>query len=551
MNPTRKQKRKGLKTEYHSHSSHHVRSSTPTPTPTTTVDIDINTKDFGIETFRRLNMGFAITREYKLANTPAFRINTDNVPQFCSVSSKYTEKIQCHSTRTKDFVDSHMSSAAAEACAHLVTSEAHFRTAGLRKQASFDSTKYQYETTILQLAEVLLRKDNLIVVDTFRDKIAQAVNIENKFDGKTELQKVFDEYGYFWPIKIALGGKVLELVDSSDSASVTDRKTGRDIGAAFKIRPDLFSGLGMGGSARHSREVDTRSSADLSTKETKHHRIGGNIHMKEENWEASLNHPHSWEIINRDNVMPIWRMLDDELASNVENIVNMSFEDRLSVNGVYYIRNIETNKFLGWRPYNYDKGHGQIIATSPVLSDESHDTTTWKFVRVPDQEEEPDNQYERLYLRYGVDRVYIQPNSHPNDYLHASQNYPSPVTKREGQVSLRQIDDPSKLRLSDVWIIERCNTIHEDGGWKNIDYALCTNRYVQKGDEFRLKCEESGYLASHDMSMQEVRVVIGSQKPKLKHIPNIFAVKFKEVIMLKENEVEDNTKMAVWRVVDL
>lgn len=170
---------------------------------------DLGTKDFSIDTFKRLNMGRAITREYKLANTPAFSINSDNIPQFCSMSSKRTEKIQCHSSWTKDYVDSHMSSAAAEVCAHLVTSDAHIRTASLRRQSSFDSTKYQYETTILQLGEVLLGRVNLIVDSTFKDKITQAVNMRNQLDKRTELQKVFNEYGYFWPMRIALGESVI------------------------------------------------------------------------------------------------------------------------------------------------------------------------------------------------------------------------------------------------------------------------------------------------------------------------------------------------------
>lgn len=371
----------------------------------------------------------------------------------------------------------------------------------------------------------------------------------------------------------------MDLVDSSDSASITDRKAGHDIGAGFKIKTDIF---GLSGNARHSREMGTGISVDSSTKETKRHvigivahtfytffreannngkekrqgspnsrwlfrRIGGNISLADKEWEASVSNPHYWDIINRDHVVPIWRMLDEELAESVDKIVNMSFKDRLSVNGVYHIRNIETNKILNWKPYSYDKGHGRIVATSPVMSGESSENSTWKFVRVPDQDE-PDNQNERSYLRYDVDRVYIQPNSHPNDYLHASQNYPSPVTKREGQVSLRQIDDPSKRQLSDVWVIERCNAIHEDTRWKNIDLAMLTNRFVQKGDEFRLKCLDSGYLASHDKSMEEVKVVIDSRRFKLKNIPKIFGSKFKEVIILKESEVGDNTKMATWKI---
>lgn len=270
-------------------------------------------------------------------------------------------------------------------------------------------------------------------------------------------------------------------------------------------------------------------------------------------WSNSVNTDStSWNIVSRKDVIPIWRLLDDELQKKVDQLI-AEFNEQCLVpfNGVYQFRNLRTRCFLGWKNVYYyqmkQDEAGKIIAAVPILSAEDNNGTKWRIV--PVKWDESNN-----YLRYG-DLVYLQPITSNTEYLHLSMDLPSPVTNVDGQLSLREITSSTFVGENKQWIIERSKDEYQDIGDKS--------PFVQKPDVFRLsslvrKDEGKLCLASDINTMENVAVhrrhkgVFGKMH-RLQNIKNIgFANKLREILVLENGDVaKDSDGRANWMIIEV
>ncbi|RUS25085.1 hypothetical protein BC938DRAFT_472640 [Jimgerdemannia flammicorona] len=547
-------------------------SSSPTEkdSPTTLSDIDIQTTEFSTKAFERLRMGYGITVRGEPAINSAFKLNPASVPLFNGVQNrKSSDRIICQTKWTKAFVDNHMSIGAAQTCFHLVAAEAHDKSARSTVQESYESIKYQYQTKSIVKTNINFNKGNLKAENGFIYAIREALALKNVLEKQSKLDSVFEEFGYFMPCVITLGGKVVWWSEFVETANANARSASEEVAASIKAKADLFNGVQVGVEAGvgNSKLREATSHAEHSYENVREEVIGGNTRLKASAWAKSVDDdPNCWDVIERFNVKPIWNLLDDDLRPEVEKVITASFKhNRLSIDKTYDIRNKCTKNFLSWRDvyYEQEKGAkdsqgGRIIITAPQLSAKANEEVKWKFVRskIPDPEVDD---LDKDFLRYG-DVVYIQPSTESSSYLHASFSYNSPVSGREGQVSLRVITEETLLHHSDKWRIERSKPVFQDGHdshIRNIDKQMRQNSYVQKSDEFRLCClhNDDAYLASHDKTMANVKVVNKekgrwrSAKP-LQNIKDIgLAIKFREVILLQGKEMEKDDERADWVVV--
>ncbi|RUS23196.1 hypothetical protein BC937DRAFT_90780 [Endogone sp. FLAS-F59071] len=527
-------------------------------------DSEIQTVEFSVAMFEKLHMGYAITSKGEPAPNQAFKIDPTNSPTFSGVlHKKSSDEMVFQTNWTKAFVDNHMNQGAAEACFHQVTLEVQDNTGKVELRDSHRFVKYRYHISQKVKATIMLKKTNLTAAQEFTQAIRQALSMQNDIEKGSELRKVFQEYGYFWPISVSIGGKVIWSAEYTESANSASRKFSDEVKASLLAKMATFEGsqVGVGGSVGWATEREVSNSAE-SSKLTINEKIkGGNASSNSlATWENSVDTDAStWDIVSRANVKPIWQMLEDDLRDEVQAIVEMSFkQERLSINKAYNLRNDLTKNYLSWRDVYYDqqdqKNPGKIIITAPTMSNEYNDKMKWKFVRV--ETAKSSDEPEREYLRYG-DVVYIKPSTSDTEYLHLSMSYNSPVTNHEGRLTLRKIEDPKLIQLTDKWHIERSHDMGQGASdtVNNIDVIMRMNSYVYTSDAFRLSNHslvvgkanaKDGYLASHEKTMEKVRVrqIASSSLRKARNLQDVknigVAVKFREVfILMKEDLAKD------------
>ncbi|RUS27700.1 hypothetical protein BC938DRAFT_482857, partial [Jimgerdemannia flammicorona] len=261
----------------------------------------------------------------------------------------------------------------------------------------------------------------------------------------------------------------------------------------------------------------------------------GNTNLQSPDWETSVDDATHWDIVDRDDVVPIWRMLDDDLAAKVETVMNAAFElERLPMEQTYRIKNTKTQNYLSYQDFYYPDQIGKIVVAAPARSHEDNDRILWKFVPVPGKAGDPPPP---KFLCYDHKfKFYIKPCSSDNDYLHASFRFNAPVTTElEGQVSLRRITQANKLHPTDEWIIKRRNEPFKDNGEdvKNIDLVMHKTAFVKRTDEFRLHCVQKSCLGAHPVPLQNIEVKIKGKKPS-----NLFSNWRKAVNLVPEAEAE-------------
>ncbi|RUO95788.1 hypothetical protein BC936DRAFT_143221 [Jimgerdemannia flammicorona] len=277
-----------------------------------------------------------------------------------------------------------------------------------------------------------------------------------------------------------------------------------------------------------------------------------------QSWEDSLMRDvHSWKVIKRERIVPIYEFLSDDLRDQVRNVMNAAINlQRIRPDTVFKVRSCNTKHCLAWQKFYYaqQKGYtGMVVCTSPLQSGTSNDNISWNFVVADTSTESftslatndtlahaPD-----VYLRYN-DVIYIQPATipdvamkkkdrehypiptpsrrHAEDpsrrapsplpqhnplYLHGSHNNRSPVTKTAPECSLRFFKS-GKPNQADQWVIERV----DDEAWDSfgsdidVDAAIRRTAYVLKTDRFRLRhrATDGHYLCSHNETIEKIDV---------------------------------------------
>ncbi|KAF0532295.1 hsp70 family protein [Gigaspora margarita] len=173
----------------------------------------------------------------------------------------------------------------------------------------------KYEIKIFQKAGIKIENSAIIPTDEFKEKVNNALKSKNPTN---ELRKICEEYGEYAAQKVKLGGKIL-TIKKGKSLKVLQRK---------KRMPS--SSLKLGGNlAEVSCDYKNTKNKDISYSEVKTsieiRDFGGDkSKFKSENigpWQDSLNDDYKyWSIIEYDNIIPIFYILDDNLRQEVINI---------------------------------------------------------------------------------------------------------------------------------------------------------------------------------------------------------------------------------------
>ncbi|RUP44638.1 hypothetical protein BC936DRAFT_149194 [Jimgerdemannia flammicorona] len=377
--------------------------------------------------FDRLKMGHGITKHFEQAIKAAFTINSTRPPLFSSSKLKNdSEEYDYQTTLSKNFIKNHLDLSVVNAYANA------------RPERPTDAPTQER-------SEVSLQKESLVPDESFVDSVKRALNEANNLDKLHQLQEVFEKYGYFFTKQIAIGGKVIHRSPNS------------------------------GGIRQIHHVVRERKGGDTNlTSQTE--------------WELSVlvSGPQQWDITRRQEMVPIWCMLDNPLAEEVGRIMKAQLAmNRVRSSDIILLKNVETASYISL-PYN--RVHE---LEKPVFTTSSPACNTWRLVPVSRSnhlEDGLDGEYLQCGGRY---HIRLETNFFKSiEYLNADKGR-SASTKPKGPVYT--CGNPSSR---DEWIIEctECSP-RESSNLPGIDRELHKIHFVHKTDVIYLR-HDDGYLAS-------------------------------------------------------
>ncbi|CAG8545550.1 12868_t:CDS:2, partial [Dentiscutata heterogama] len=172
------------------------------------------------------------------------------------------------------------------------------------------STEYSY--TVLKKAELIIPKSSITLTEEFKSEVENALSKETTNDKIDELRKVSKKYGHFYARRIVFGGAIIEELINTETSSLKNEFNG----IISKASANKIAGVSI------SQEADNKTKHSVNKKESFIRIIGGkrayhDIKINKKPWFDSLEDFETWEIIEYDEVCPIFELLDGELRKKV------------------------------------------------------------------------------------------------------------------------------------------------------------------------------------------------------------------------------------------
>ncbi|RUS21184.1 hypothetical protein BC937DRAFT_93395 [Endogone sp. FLAS-F59071] len=559
-------------------------TATPPPAPTDHAADLTNNAQLRISLLKDLGMDTAVTAEGKSALRPCIRLRAAP-PEFRIEADYHSEELTCQSGWTRMLVDNGFTRMAASAVFPMVSTELGAAFTAKRTNVSAEYEKVFYRIEYLSKAHVYLDRDLFEPTDEFEKFVTEALRESTPMGKYLKLKEVWERFGYIMAQKLYIGGKLTMWESFTESQRDSERQALREARGNVSVALNVF---GAGASLDVKLDERQNNSAAFSIQRTHGMVLGGEATATaflqgRKGWEESVNRDiHSWKIIKRDRIVPIYEYLGNDLRDQVRQVMERAINmQHIRPDTTFKIRSCFTKHCLAWQEFYYaqHKGYsGMVVCTSPLHTGPSNENNAWNFIVVDTSSERasshisnsrsgPGHGFDEKvnftaspphnYLRYN-DVVYIQPASFPERalnkdvapqpvnplYLHGSHNNYSPVTKTAPEVSLRYFLK-GKPNQADQWVIERVTDEAWDTGAGDIDVDVAIRRtaYVLKSDNFRLRhrATDVHYLSSHQQTIERIEV---RKKPD-DMIPRsiggsngagILARHYHEVLLLKNKE---------------
>ncbi|RUS19955.1 hypothetical protein BC938DRAFT_475649 [Jimgerdemannia flammicorona] len=527
--------------------------------------LNIESEEFRKDVFNKqsLSCGLTINGTPKMQSVVQMKENM--VPELRPSNDLREEELVSRSELTETLINNGFNQASVKALFPMVSTElsgskTRIDQSGVADQkSSYHRVIYYYQATIKLTTETVEPTEDF--VSSIRDALSNP-NISEKY---TALKTVFDRFGYIWAQKITLGGKITVSEKLEGHQTDSEKKT-KALATAKASVNAAIAGLGQTGAGAGFTIDNEKGSSDAAAYvfKSSHLRVvaantfaGGRA-----SWEASLkNNPSTWQVILREELIPIYELLDDTLLPQVKQAMEVTLNlERVTTSSKLTIRNVETNHSLGWKKFYYGstKGYpGMVVTTCPLMSGNSNESMVWTFVK------SPSNNDRGPHIRFG-DIVFIQPASVMGTtsnklYLHGSHRQDAPVTKTAREVSLRFFANESPNE-NDEWMILPCDDGSGDAGADiDLDVSMRRSSYLTKTDRFKLRhrTTDKHYLASHKITIESIRVrkkpneanpPFSLHPPMLKDNKNVgdFATRFYEVLLLEAPNCTDQKD--IWEI---
>ncbi|RUS23197.1 hypothetical protein BC937DRAFT_90781 [Endogone sp. FLAS-F59071] len=530
--------------------------------------MDPSSEEFRQHVFQERGLTYAITMTGGSAQSPAIKLK-DSTPELRLTNEIHDEEIVSQSEWTKTLINNGFTEASVKALFPMVSTELAVSRARVNLIFSADSKQSYHRVIYYSQAFLNLRKEVLEPTDEFVTAVNTALNAPSIMDRYQQLKIVFERFGFVWAQKVTLGGKLT----LSEKLMEYQYENENKVQALAKAKASVSSTIaelgqvGAGAGFKVEREKGAGNSSDFLYQRSHLNVIGGQATSNafdngRAGWEKSLKDPYSWRVIIREDLIPIYELLDEETQATLKTVIDAAISiERVTTNSTFTLRNHDTNHSLSWKKFYYGKARqypGMVVTTCPMLSGDTNENMQWKFVRsVSSQERSP-------YVCYG-DSIYIKPAtiSGPQAglvdrlFLHGSYHQDAPVSTdgKSFEVSLRYFGSVGPNE-NDEWVIERGDdAIPDNGGDIDIESNMRKTSFVHKSDRFRLRhrATDQYYLASHQVTLENIRVrrnpkeIHAFMPPYFKDIKGggEFSNRFNEVL-LREREALAGTKCDRW-----
>ncbi|CAJ0755680.1 22260_t:CDS:2 [Entrophospora sp. SA101] len=195
----------------------------------------------------------------------------------------------------------------------------------LKKSIGFEKkldTATSYSIQKSEYASIEFTESNYYLKPEFENDVESAVNPKLSLEEKRKkLEEIIENYGQFISKKIVFGGKIIkQRTSEANKVGVSSSNTK---GAKSNINP--LGIVSVSASANKTKSVNdiTRSSKTESFE----HTIGGKKSARLDDWYESLRDPDQWDIIEYNDITPIFEILPDDLKEQVLKIFGQKILD--------------------------------------------------------------------------------------------------------------------------------------------------------------------------------------------------------------------------------
>ena len=194
-----------------------------------------------------------------------------------------------------------------------------------------ESQKTTYIIVKKKVSSLSVKRDDIEANPSFKKKIEEIANEELYTDDEkaSKLDKLFNEYGYFIPLKISIGGYFYQEINKIQSENLINEMKNLDANMNLKISKNIQ----LNSSLEYNNVYENFFNNLFSSENIKI--FGGDTSKKTFNeWEASLNYENS-QIIEYSNIIEINSLVEDFLdrdtkikLKNPLNIINKKYDKR-------------------------------------------------------------------------------------------------------------------------------------------------------------------------------------------------------------------------------
>ncbi|CAB4388333.1 unnamed protein product [Rhizophagus irregularis] len=280
---------------------------------------------------KHLIYGLIINKHFELEISKKIAINFINIPSVDS-STKFYLKIINPTRRLEEFL----------------ISNNIFSTENVKNIRSFPFTKRfteiksckDYAHFLIKFEKYKIRFDNLIPSKGFKQAIENALENMKPF---THLQNVFDEYGHFFPLNVVLGKSLKTILPNFSLSYISEE---------IELKSAPFESLIESLNSHLDRLNITYI---LTTK--------GSVIEKSDLSNWIQNTDEFLEIIEFDNVISLYDVLEEEQKRKIDVILNKKDNLRIIMTGIEELKDLDVNNIE----------HYKRINIKPSLEDENYE----------------------------------------------------------------------------------------------------------------------------------------------------------------------------------
>ena len=195
-----------------------------------------------------------------------------------------------------------------------------------------------------KISSLAVKRSDIKANESFKKKIEEIAceEIYSDEEKASKLDKLFNEYGYFIPLKITIGGYFYQEVNKIENENLLNEM--KKLNADMNLK---FNKNNLNTSVEYENLYENFYKNLFSSENIRI--VGGDTSKKTFNeWEASLNYENS-QIIEYNNIIEISSLIEDFLdkkikikLNNALNIVNKKYEKRKE----YYEKLKEAKEFI-------------------------------------------------------------------------------------------------------------------------------------------------------------------------------------------------------------